>query len=105
MAICDYTPDEPEGYLQFCKEDFICIEMFYENGWAFGYLESCPQKRGYIPINHVQLLQANPVAQPEITLNDRQKKDVEWMQYVSSLMHDNQTIQHQVGDQPVHPDF
>jgi hypothetical protein len=72
--------------------------MFYENGWAFGHLESFPQKRGYIPINHVQLLQSNPVPVPELSLNERQKKDMEWMHYVSSLMQDNQTLQHQVGD-------
>jgi hypothetical protein len=64
VAIFDFTPDEKEGYLSFLKDDNINIQVFYENGWAYGHKLDNSELCGYIPINHVTLLQV-PLAEPE----------------------------------------
>lgn len=53
IAISDYKPKEQEGYLEFEKDDLLHIQIFYENGWCYGYLHTDDTKSGYIPINHV----------------------------------------------------
>ena len=37
ISISDYTPETPEGYLEFKKDDILNIQIFYENGWAYGH--------------------------------------------------------------------
>ena len=31
--------------------------MFYDNGWAFGFNNENMEIQGYIPINHVEILE------------------------------------------------
>lgn len=40
LAISDYKPDEKEGYLEFKRDDLLNIQIFYENGWCYGFLQN-----------------------------------------------------------------
>lgn len=55
-ALFDYQNEQnEEGYLKFSKEDKLTIQMFYENGWAYGFKTEEPGTQGYIPVNFIQL--------------------------------------------------
>lgn len=87
--------------------------MFYENGWCFGSKVCDPSVSGFIPTNHIYIIDPEdeedsepeiepPVIKiperPAIKTVQRSKKEKKWMNYVNSLLEDNAILSTLLND-------
>jgi hypothetical protein len=89
--------------------------MFYENGWCFGCKASDPSESGFIPINHIYIMNPEDEEEPEpepeieppvikiperpaIKTIQKSKKEKKWMNYVNSLLEDNAILSNMLND-------